>query len=245
MPASVDSVVVVPGGSGNAGSYIVRALLERGATVVVPSRSQARLDEWLGYLADHLDAAALDRLHTFVADVGDEAEAAHLSERITEAVGPPDAVVATLGGFVPAPSVLEAKLEDLRRVLDSELIAHFLVARTFLPDPKERGGTYVMICGPLAFNPWVGSGGSLVGIATAAQHMMFRWLAEELEDSEARVVELVIGSFIRDRQTQPQSRLPAEAVGAYVAHLVSGNAQHGETIHLESLQQLEAIGESL
>ena len=74
-----------------------------------------------------------------------------------------------------------------------------------------------MICGPLAFNPWVGSGGSLVGIATAAQHMMFRWLAEELEDSEARVVELVIGSFIRDRQTQPQSRLPAEAVGAYVA----------------------------
>ena len=42
--------VVVAGGSGNVGTFMARALLERGATVVVPSRSEKMLAEFRTHL---------------------------------------------------------------------------------------------------------------------------------------------------------------------------------------------------
>ena len=234
---------VVAGGTGNVGAFIVRALLERGATVAVPSRSVQSLTTLRAYLSSHVGEADLDRLHTFVGIVGEESGTEKLREQITDVVGSPDAVVATLGGFIPAPSLLDATTDDLQRVLDAFLLAHFVVARTFLPDLKERGGTYVFINGPLAFEPWKGSEAGLVSTVTAAQHMLFRSLAQELEDSAARVVELVNYAFIREKRTQPSSPLPGEDVGAYVAHLVSGDADliHGKSIHLKSPEQLKEI----
>ncbi|MEX2574712.1 MAG: SDR family oxidoreductase [Balneolaceae bacterium] len=131
---------------------------------------------------------------------------------------------------------------DLEKVMDGYLIAHFKVARTFLPVLKENGGTFVFINRPLAINPWKGTG--LVSIATAGQQMLFKSLAKELEESRVRVVELMSYAFIRDRQTQPSSDLAGEDVGAYISWLVSGSSEgiHGETIHLRSPNQLKEIG---
>jgi 3-oxoacyl-[acyl-carrier protein] reductase len=236
--------VVVAGGTGNVGSFIVRALLERGAAVAVPSRTEAKLREFRAYVAQHSPEAQLARLHTFVGDIGDERGAQTLLQQITNAMGAPTAVVATLGRFVAAPSLLDASTDQLQRVLHDYLIAHFVVARTFLPGLKARGGTYVFINGPLAFEPWKGFGVGLVSIATAAQHMLFRALAQELEAHPVRVVELVSHAFIRDRQTQPGSPIPGSAVGAFAAYLVSERAgtTHGQSIRLHSLQQLEDVG---
>jgi hypothetical protein len=80
-----------------------------------------------------------------------------------------------------------------------------------------------------------------VSVATAGQHTLFRALAQELEGSSVHLVELVSHAFIRDKQTQPGSSLPGEAVGTFVAHLVSGAARtmHGQSIQLRSLEQLK------
>ena len=237
--------IVVAGGTGNVGSFVVRALLERDATVVVPSRSDEKLDGLREHLRQRVDAAALDRLHTFVGDLSDEAETAGLRQRIVETVGRPNAVLASLGTFVATRSLLDASPRELRRALDGYLLAHFQVARAFLPILRESGGTYVFVQGPLAFEPWENSGADLVSIATAGQHMLFRALAQELKDSPAQIVELVNHAFIRDRTTQPSSPLPGEAVGAYAAYLLSGTASeavHGQSIHLRSLEQLAEAG---
>lgn len=240
-----DRAIVVAGGTGNVGSFITGELLKRGTTVAVPSRSEEKLDGLREHLAQQIGDTDLERLHTLVGNVGEEAGAEALREQITSEVGAPDGVVASLGQLVPAPSLLKASTDDLKQVLNGYLLAHFVAARTFLPGLTERGGTYVFIQGPLAFEPWEGSEADLVSIATAGQQMLFRTLAQELDDTPARVVELVSHAFIRERQTQPSSPIPGEAVGAFAASLLSDEADaeiHGKSIPLRSLEPLADAG---
>jgi NAD(P)-dependent dehydrogenase (short-subunit alcohol dehydrogenase family) len=239
-----DQTVVVAGASGNIGPFVVRALLERGARVAVPSRSAGKLRGLREHLSSHVDETGLGRLHTFVGDLGDERDAAVLRRRISEEAGTPDAVVASVGDFVTTPSLLEASADELQRALDGYLLANFVIARTFLPVLKASGGTYVLLQGPLAFELHPELGADLISVATAAQHMLFRALAQELDGSRARVVELVSHAFIRDRQTQPGSPLSGEEVGGFVAYLLSGADEevHGRSIHLRSPEQLSDVG---
>jgi NAD(P)-dependent dehydrogenase (short-subunit alcohol dehydrogenase family) len=244
MQSLNDQTVVVAGATGNVGPFVVRALLERGASVAAPSRSEQKLGGLREHLREHVDETSLRRLHTFAGDLGDEHGAAALRQHITEQVGTPDAVVASVGDYVAAPSLLDARAGELQRALDASLVAHFVIARTFLPVLRDSGGTYVFLQGPLAFELYPGLGGDLVSIATAAQHMLFRALAQEVAESRASVVELVGHMLIRDRQAQPTSPLSGEAVGAFVAHLVAGAGEeaHGHSIQLRSREQLADLG---
>lgn len=241
MKTLIGKNVVVAGGTGNVGSFIVKALLENGANVIVPSRSEKKI----AGLREHLQNTSesdLSRLHTYMGNLSDEEKANEILKRVTNEVGMPDATISSLGYFIPAPSLLTVDFEDLNRVMDGYLMAHFKVARTFLPVFRDNGGTFVFINGPLALNPWDGTG--LVSMATAAQQMLFKSLSKELKESQARVVELMNYAYIRNRQTQPSSTLSGEAVGAFVSWLVSDRSGdiHGETIHLRSPDQLTEKG---
>jgi NAD(P)-dependent dehydrogenase (short-subunit alcohol dehydrogenase family) len=81
-----------------------------------------------------------------------------------------------MGDFVTAPSLLDAGADDLRRAFEAYLLSHFIAARTFLPQLRRSGGTYVLLRGPLAFEPDPGLGTDLISIATAGQHMLLRSL---------------------------------------------------------------------
>jgi NAD(P)-dependent dehydrogenase (short-subunit alcohol dehydrogenase family) len=247
MRALNEQTVVVAGSTGNVGPFVVRSLLEREARVVVSSRSAEKLEGLREHLSRHVEEARLERLHAFVGDLGDEAEAAALRRRIVEEAGPPDAVVASVGGFVTTPSLLEATTVDVQRALDAAVLAHQSIARTFLPAVRDSGGTYVLVQGPAAFELYPGLGTDLLSVATAAQHMLFRALARELDDDAARVVELVIHTYIRDRETAPGTPLTGEAVGEYTARLLSGAGPeiHGRSIELRSAEQLAGVGASV
>jgi NAD(P)-dependent dehydrogenase (short-subunit alcohol dehydrogenase family) len=240
MPRVNDQIVVVAGASGNIGPFVVRALLERGATVAAPSRSEEKLRGLREHLRQHLDETRLRRLHTFVGNLGDEREAAVVRRHISEEAGTPAAVVASVGDFVTTPFLLDAHADELRRAVESYLLANFVIARTFLPGLRDSGGTYVAVQGTLAFDLAPEFGAHVISIATAGQHMLFRALAQELAGSRARVVELVSHAFIRDRQTQPASPVSGEAVGNFVARLLfdADEEIHGRSIHLRSPEQL-------
>ena len=232
--------VVVAGATGNVGPFVVRALLERGASVAAPSRSEEKIRGLREHLSQHLDETGSGRLHTLVGDLSDEREAAVVRQRISEEAGTPAAVVATVGDFITTPSLLEARTDDLQRALDGYLLANFVIAHTFLPILRESGGTCVLLQGPLAFELHPELDAHLISVATAAQHMLFRALAQELDGTRARVVELVSHASIRDGQTQPTSPLSGEALGDFVASLLSGAGEeiHGRSIHLRSPEQL-------
>ena len=87
--------IVVAGGTGAVGEGIVRALLKQGASVLVPSRSEERLRDLVAYCRD----VATGELLTLVGDLGDEASARALQNRIFERYRELDVAVAALGGW--------------------------------------------------------------------------------------------------------------------------------------------------
>jgi len=234
--------VLVAGGTGNVGGFIVDALLARGATVIVPSRSEAKLADLRRFLTRQGRADDLDRLVTQVGDPAGQHAAPELLDGLERRAGPVDAALATLGHFRPAPSLLTAPAADLEAVLDGYLGAHMRVAQAVLPRLRVRGGRYVLVNGPLAFDVWPGSGAGLVSIATAAQHMLFKALAQEMRGAPVRVTELVIHAFIRDRTAQPRSPLSGEEMGGFAARvLLEPEGYDGETVNVRK-GELEGVG---
>ncbi|HEX6537023.1 MAG TPA: SDR family oxidoreductase [Gemmatimonadaceae bacterium] len=234
----VECSALVAGGTGNVGRHIVRALIRRGATVVVPSRSPAKLDALRAAVG-----AASERLLTLVGDVADERDAARIRDEALRRLPTPLAgVVASLGRWVEAPSLLAASRAELVAALENYVIAHFVVARTFLPALAASGGSYTLINGPSAFGTWPGSG--LVSIATAAQAMLARALAGEEEvQTRVRVTDLVIhpSAWIGPDTTADGGPIDGEAVGRYVAALLAGGVTGAPTVHLKSAEQLAGL----
>ena len=89
---------LVIGGAGEVGEGIVRQFLNAGATVVVPSRSQIRLDE----LRQRLTGCTLSRLITRQAGCGTEAGAMDLYDFVLDELSELDIVIAyTTCGLYP------------------------------------------------------------------------------------------------------------------------------------------------
>lgn len=240
-----NKTIVICGGTGNVGSLIVKELLKLNANVIVTSRSEEKIQELNKFLSDQVEYENIQRLHAFTGNIGDEKEAKEIIKRITNELEPPDAVITSLGKFITAPSIVDSSINDLEEVIRGYLVSHFVVAKTFLPLLKLRGGTYIFINGPLALEPWEGSGAGLVSIATAGQQMLFKVLAQEFKNTNLKIIELITYAFIRNRQTQPGSPIPGEAVGNYIAYLLSeegGNKWKGQTTELRSMKQLEELG---
>jgi NAD(P)-dependent dehydrogenase (short-subunit alcohol dehydrogenase family) len=219
--------VVVAGGTGNVGRHIVRALLASEADVVVPSRSAARIET----LRREVEPETAARLITVLGEL----EA--VGRAVAEA-GPVAGAVASLGHFVPAREILRAERHALDGVWNDYVGAHWLAARALLPGLAARGGSYVMINGPLAFTSSV-QGAGLVSVATAAQSMLARVLMHEYRDSSARINELVIYSAF-GWGTDDANEVTGSDVGNYVAWLLSSESApvKGRTIHLDSRDAL-------
>lgn len=218
--------VLIVGGAGNVGRYLVRAHVDAGATVIVPSRSEERLEA----LASFISSGGPGRI---VPVTGDITSGQDQSDILRQA-DPIHGAVASLGRFVAAPSVLESPQGHLERVLQDYLLAHLAVARAVIPAIRARGGGYVMINGPLAFGPLF-PGAGLVSIATAAQAMLARVLMQEVAGTGVRINELVIySSFGRDNDED--NVVTGADLGRYVAYLLSdeGAVVSGECIHLRT-----------
>jgi hypothetical protein len=159
----------------------------------------------LDLLAAAQEPEARARLIPIVGDVGDERDA----ERIRGAT--------------------------LDRVLADYLVAHFLVARTFVPIFATSGGSYLFINGMLALAPMPGSG--LVSIATAGQAMLASAIIQETTNSRARVNELVVNIGV-GWGSADETRRNGERVASAVANiLVDGvDGAAGRRIHLDAAE---------
>jgi 3-oxoacyl-[acyl-carrier protein] reductase len=231
-------VIVVAGGTGNVGRVLVRALLGAGATVVVPSRSHGGAERVVAQAAGSEPVL----LH---GNIGEQDDALRLRDEILSRYARIDAVVATLGHFVPASTLLSATERDLRTVLESYPIAHFVVARTFIPALERVGGAYAFINGPLAFDAlYPGTG--LVSVATAAQAMLARVVMKEAATagSRVRINEVVLyTSFGRPGDDVAPQPVAHSDVGQFIAELLApAYAQvRGRTIHLNSRAALKTL----
>jgi len=223
--------ILVPGGSGTVGRYLVKALLESGATVIVPSRTQSKIDT----LSSGLDPGESGRLETVMGDITDASDGA----RIVAAAGTLDGAIASIGRWVAAEGVLDADRADLERAVANYAFEHFSVAKNVLPAVERSGGGYVMITGSLSYEP-DGPGTGLVAIAGAAQSMLARVLMKERATLGARINEIVIYSSF-GRGDDDANEVKGADVGRYAAFLLSdaGSGVKGEAVHLRSRKDLD------
>ncbi len=237
--------IFVAGGTGNVGRELVSALIAAGATTAVSSRSAAKLAALRAHVGDSTSEAPAERLVTIDGDIADTADSSRVLSLALERLGAIDAAVASLGTFVPTESLLAAGTTDLRRVLDSYVLAHHTVARTLIPALQEQGGSYVIINGMLGHG-YMFPGAALVSVAGAAQAHWARLLMRELEQTNVRANEVVVySSFGRpDDDQRNRGRVGKSDVTGFVVQLLSaaGAAVRGRSLHLKSRDVMEVPG---
>jgi 3-oxoacyl-[acyl-carrier protein] reductase len=231
---------LVIGGAGEVGEGIVRQFLNAGATVVVPSRSQYRLDE----LRQRLEGCALSRLITKQAGCGTEAGAMDLYDFVLDELSELDVVVASIGGWWQGDSLLNVPLRLWNQLIENSLTAHFVAAKTFLPLLAEKdGGRYIMLNGGAALKVIPNAGP--ISVSAAAQLVLKDVLVEEMKESNVSINTLLISTPIitRSRDVHKPFWLTADEVGLYTAHLASGDliTVPGETIVLNSREELPVL----
>jgi 3-oxoacyl-[acyl-carrier protein] reductase len=144
-------VVLVLGGAGVVGSGAVYQLLRGGATVVVPSRSQARLDNLQAWLTHHLPGEKQrGKLVCIHDDAGTKEGLLRVLERIKgidDADGV-DHVLASLGSWSNAGPLVERSVEEFRREMRDSVETHFVALSTLLPILRDKAGSsYTIITG--------------------------------------------------------------------------------------------------
>jgi NAD(P)-dependent dehydrogenase (short-subunit alcohol dehydrogenase family) len=217
--------VLVAGGAGGVGEGVVRALMHEGHTVIVPSRSAAKL----ALLRERLGADPPDRgtLVTLVGQIGDIDGAAQIRDRITREFGRIDVAIASLGGWWEGLSLIDVSLDVWDAVMYEMLTTHFVFIRTFIPMLiRQGGGRYIGIGGGAAYFPIPKS--ALVCIAAAGQLMMTRALRAEVPEREVEILVLVVDSAVRTRDSEAVAEpdwITADEIGRVVVDLVA----HGRT----------------
>jgi NAD(P)-dependent dehydrogenase (short-subunit alcohol dehydrogenase family) len=213
--------ILVAGGAGGVGEAIVRALLAAGHRVIVPSRSQARIDRL------RLDAGANANLVSFTGEIGTLDGALLIRDRIAREIGRLDVLIPSLGGWWEG-GLLSATPSVWDTVINEMLRTHYMFAHVFVPVIRAQasGGRYIGIGGGAAYHPIRNS--SLVSIAGAAQLMLTRALRQEIDDPDVDILELVVDGPVRTRDSEHLAGLDwikAEDVGRVVVELVA----HGKT----------------
>jgi len=222
--------ILVAGGTGGVGEGIVRALLDAGHRVIVPSRSAERLDRLRSDVAGTSERAG--RLVTFTGEIGAIAGAMAIRDRIVRDFGRLDALIPSLGGWWQG-GLLDATPAVWDVVMDEMVRTHYVFAHVFVPMllAQAGGGRYLGIGGGAAYNPIRNS--NLVSIAAAAQLMLTRALRQEIEDDAVDVLELVIDGPVRTRDSESISEpdwITAADVGRIAAELVAaGRTQDPST----------------
>jgi NAD(P)-dependent dehydrogenase (short-subunit alcohol dehydrogenase family) len=88
-------------------------------------------------------------------------------------------------GPSPMPNLLDYPLEEFRRVLDTNLIAPFLLTRKLLPGMLERGGSLINVTSDAGVNGYPGWGA--YGISKFGLEGLSQTWAAELDGTDIRV----------------------------------------------------------
>jgi len=220
--------VLVPGGTGTVGEGVVRRYLEAGADVVVPTRTQARADEYRAIL----DNAGTDKLHLVVHDYTTFAGADDLVDQMTSNLGGIDDVIAPIGGWWAGKRLWEISETDWQNAFVGLATAHMAIARAAVPRITAEGA-YVVVVGDSGGWPVPGSG--LVSMEQSALMMMQRVLDAEVDESK-RIFTFVLGPV--NTRSVGSGEVTARQVGS-VAVAASASALPGRVIPLHGDAEVE------
>lgn len=240
-------VALVAGGAGTVGSGIVHAFLHAGATVLVPSREQARLDALRSELAasGELTGALGERLIGIEADIATPAGAATVRQVVERDVigrgGHLDHLVTSLGGAWQGKPLREIDLDQFQAALHEYCGSHFVAMRALLPLMEDRAGASYTIISGMAGEQLFDLAWGPVSVGTASLFGLSMVTRAEYADKAVRVNELRVG--MRVGRKHPVEGSPFEVSHRDVGKLVVGMAQshvRSEVIRVGDQTELRA-----
>jgi NAD(P)-dependent dehydrogenase (short-subunit alcohol dehydrogenase family) len=257
-------VALVTGSGRGLGRVIAERLAELGAAVAIHDIN-ADAPAVFGE-AENLDAVAAGLARfgrptvAVTGNIADEAAVQALTAKAEAALGPISILVNCAGGDIgaqggkPVPNdALNIPMEDVRAMLDRNLIGTMLVCRAVCPGMRERRAGAVVNIGSTAAHVGL-SNGVIYAVAKAAIIHWTRCLASELRPYGVRVNAVSPGPtmtarFFATREVDPRMRdesvplerfgLPSEQADA-VAFLCSDAARYisGQVLRVDGGQQL-------
>jgi 3-oxoacyl-[acyl-carrier protein] reductase len=207
---------LVTGGSRGIGRETARALIERGASVVICGRDTGSLEE----------AAADLGAHPVRADVSREEDVERLVGTAVEELDDYDVLINNAGIGAHAPLV-DTTVEDMRRVWETNVLGATLVARASARHFVERGGGNIVNVGSTSGRRGYPGGTAYVSSKFALRGMSECWRSE-LRTSDVRVMHVDPsevqtgfgrGSGDADRASNPTKLRPTEIAHAIVSLL--------------------------
>src|SRR3954471_20645153 len=186
---------LITGASRGLGRALATALSDRGWRLVVDGRDPARLAEAV---------TSLDGVTAVPGDVADPRHRAALAEAVGSRL---DLLVnnASELGPSPLPSLADLSTEDLRHVLDVNVLAPLALVQAVLPALRQAAGTVVNISSDAAVEAYAGWGG--YGTSKAALDQLTAVLA--VENPELRVYAVDPGDMATDMH---QAAFPGEDI---------------------------------
>jgi len=124
---------VITGGSRGLGEAMAKALAEAGARIALVARDEKRLEQVRDAIAAKGGAAEI-----FIANVTKEDQVVRIAEEVNGRFGAPQILINNAGTNVRK-HLVDFSLDEFRGVLDTSLIAAFLMCRAFVPGMKGAG----------------------------------------------------------------------------------------------------------
>jgi NAD(P)-dependent dehydrogenase (short-subunit alcohol dehydrogenase family) len=230
--------VLVVGGSSGIGFATARLALERGAEVVLASRSREKLAAAAKELGD--------RVRTVAVDIGREEDVGRMFAEVTDI----DHIVTTAVDAAYQP-VRQLDLTAAHKVINSKLVGALLLAKHGAPRLRP-GGSLTFTAGIASERP--GANGSVVAAVNGALGALARALSLELAPIRVNVVspgwvdtpvwESIAGAGKADVLGKMAARLPVGRVGRpedlahAIAFLMESEFSTGTILHVDGGHRL-------
>jgi NAD(P)-dependent dehydrogenase (short-subunit alcohol dehydrogenase family) len=171
-------VVVIPGATGDLGQLAARAFAEQGASLVLWSTNQKKLDA----LAADLNLSD-DRILTHNIDLLDADAVREAAEAVSAKFGRVDALIHLIGGWTGGKTIAESGADDFKFMLDRHLWTTVHLLKSFSRKLADNGwGRVIVVSSPFATDPSAKMGAYAAG--KAAQETLLMTLADEFAGTD-------------------------------------------------------------
>lgn len=228
-------VILVAGGTGAVGEGIVKYLAENGATVLVPTRSEDKALDALGYV----DQPYRKNVFYLFGDISDEADAQKMHDVIVDHFEQLDGMVSSLGGWWQGAALTDITKAEWEELMQGLLTAHFVASKTLMPLLRQ-GSNYTFISGVSAEDAAFSKYSGPVAPAGAAVLMLSELYAVEMA-GRFNVNALVLGPVntrVRPTSYRKDSYVSSKTVGELIGalHFENANPITGERLRVPDVE---------
>jgi NAD(P)-dependent dehydrogenase (short-subunit alcohol dehydrogenase family) len=207
------NIAVISGGTGALGQVLVREFLRKGYRVAVPTRPLAKPDQQGGVPAADVLAVG--------ADLTRADEVGHFVERVMGSYGGIGVLVNAAGAYAGGNLVEETPVEEWERMMSTNLLSAFLLARSILPGMRaQKFGRIVNIAAMTALTPTTRR--SAYAVSKRGVVTLTEVLAEETKGSGITVNAIAPGTIRTDAniRSMPGADMSSWVLPEQIARLI-------------------------